>query len=289
MKSLFLITCLFISVHGFTQTSKSDKNGNPVFNSVTLLEETVKDFKLSTNYYTLKNNLENKGSSVYVSDAPTLEQIANAAVNLPSDFFIISRGQEMVNLIIIINKPSRLVIALNPASGKRTEYDCSLKGDITESRANEIIKEKFDPAAKIEKGQLFFNNQKISIIPNDEIKRMILKLIAKNKLSEGEPSNLKVRSAEELRSYILKESKEGGKLDFFTPIKGKEYDGLQIKPGIYSTNISLALYKWGSANFDLGVNTVDDAFSIFEEFKGKAINQREKEYIKMGFGKALEK
>ena len=114
-------------------------------------------------------------------------------------------------------------------------------------------------------------------------------LIAKEKLSNSDPSNMKILSKEELRTLILKETKEGGKLDFFTPIKGKEYDGVQIKPGRLSTNLGVALYKWGRSNFDLGVNTLEDALSIFAEFKGRQLNQREKEYIKLGFEKGLEK
>jgi hypothetical protein len=37
----------------------------------------------------------------------------------------------------------------------------------------------------------------------------------------------------------------------------------------------------------LGINTVEDALQIFAEFKGRALNQREKDYIKLGFEEAL--
>ena len=37
---------------------------------------------------------------------------------------------------------------------------------------------------------------------------------------------------QELKKQILTETKEGGKLDFFTPIKGHEYDGVQSKARI---------------------------------------------------------
>lgn len=286
MKKIFTIALLFIATYSFSQT---DHNGNPVFNSVSTNEETIQDFKFISNYYTLKNNIENKGSSVYVSDNPTLTEISIAATMLPSDFFLITKGQSIVSMIMIINQPSRKFIIINPASGEQSEFNCSIKGEITENRANEIIKENYDPKAKIDGSKLYFNDNKFKIISNKEIKKNVIELIEKQKLNIGDASSVKILSKEELRTYILTQTKEGGEFDFFTPIKGKEYDGVQIKPGLFSTNIGVALYKWGRANFDLGVNTVDDAFFIFAEFKGRELNQREKDYIKKGFGKELEK
>jgi len=92
----------------------------------------------------------------------------------------------------------------------------------------------------------------------------------------------------ELRKQLLAETKKGGKLDFFTPIKGKEYEGVQIKPGLISTNLGIALYKWGRAIADSGVNIVDDAISIFTEFKGRPLNPIETGYISKGFFKELD-
>jgi hypothetical protein len=87
----------------------------------------------------------------------------------------------------------------------------------------------------------------------------------------------------EIKSFILAETKQGGKLDFFTEIKGKEYNASQVKPGLFMTNIEMALYKWGKANFDLGIENVETALKIFGEFKGKDLNRREKDLIPMGY------
>jgi hypothetical protein len=91
----------------------------------------------------------------------------------------------------------------------------------------------------------------------------------------------------EIKSFILAETKQGGKLDFFTEIKGKEYNASQVKHGLFMTNIEMALYKWGKANFDLGIENVETALKIFEEFKGKDLNRREKDLIPMGYTKNL--
>ncbi len=286
MKQILATVLMLIATYGSSQT---DHNGNPVFNSISTAEEVVKDFRLISNYYTLKNNIENRGSSVYISDKPTLQEMSNAATMLPSDFFVIMKGQSIVNMIILVNQPSKKFLVHNPNTGKQNSFDCSIKGDITENRANEIIRENYDPKAKIDGNKFYFNDGQLKIISNKLIRAKVLELIEKQKLGIGDTSGIKILSREEVRAHILVQTKEGGELDFFTPIKGKEYDGVQIKPGLFTTNLGVALYKWGRSNFDLGVNTVEDALSIFAEFKGRELNQREKDYIKRGFHKELEK
>ena len=286
MNKFLTFLFLLLTTQIFSQT---DPKGNPVFNSVSINEETVNGFQFLSNYYTLKNNIENKTSAVYISTNPTLDEIENAAINLPSDFFVIMKKQSVLNMILIRNTPEREFIVVNPTTGNQQEFPCSMRGDITENRADEIIKENYDPKAKIKDDELFFNNKKLRIISNTEIKKNVLKLIGKQKLAIGDSANVKLLSKDELKKIVLTESKEGGKLDFFTEIKGHEYDGVQIKPGLFTTKLAIALYQWGRANFDLGVNTVEDALEFWVELKGRQANEREKVYITQGFNKELEK
>lgn len=186
MKKIITLLLVLVSTQFFSQT---DRNGNPVFNSISTNEETINDFKLISNYYTLKNNIENKGSSVYVSDNPTLDQIESRATILPSDFFLIIKNQTLLNMVMILSKPSRIYFVLNPATKKQERFPCLISGDITENRANEIIKEKYDPKAKIEGNKLYFNTKVLTIISNKEIKEAILNLIETQKLSIGENHN----------------------------------------------------------------------------------------------------
>ncbi len=122
---------LFLLVAGqvFSQT---DNDVNPVFNSITLKEDTLSNYHLLSNYYTLSNNIDNKNSSVYISDKPSLDDIENAAINLSSDFFVIMKNQSLVNLILIRNNPAREYFVINP-TGEQKEYPCKIKGDITEN------------------------------------------------------------------------------------------------------------------------------------------------------------
>ena len=285
-KITILIISVLLSGQVFGQT---DGNGNPVFNSISTNEKLIEGFTLIENYYTLKNNIDNKLSSVFISETPTLDQIENAALNLPSSFYLLLKERKMVLMMLLQNEPEREFLTIITKTNQQLTYPCSLIGNITENRANEIVKENFDPNAKIENGVLTFNGKEFSIITNKEIEEAVWKLIKKEKLDKKKPSDIILPSKNELKSYILSESKRGGSLDFFTEIEGKEYDAVQIRQGVFTTKLSVALYMWGRACFDIGVNTLDDVYEIFSEFKSNAINERDKEYIKKGFNKEWEK
>lgn len=267
---------------------QNDNNGNPVFNSVSTGEKEFKKCLLISNYYTLNNNIENKLSSVFISETPSLGEIEKAATELASDFFILTKESNMVAMIMLQEQPKRGFMTVIMNSNKQDFYSCNLKGDITENRATEILNEKYDSTSTIEKGILTFNKKEFKIISNEDIENAILELIEKKKLHKKTPTEIVLPSQNQLKEYIIEESKEGNQLDFFTEIKGHENDGIQVKPGVFSTKLGIALYKWGRACFDIGVNTVEDAYGIFAEVKGRELNRKEKDYIKLGFYKELE-
>jgi hypothetical protein len=285
MIKYLLALFLFTSLQLFSQI---DKHGNPIFNSIATGEETIGDFQLLSNYYTLKNNLENKGSSVYISENPTLDEIEYAAQNLPSDFFLIVRDKSILSMVMLLNKPTKQYFVVNPTTGEQQLFSCSIEGDISENRANEIVDGKYDSKAKIKGNVLHFNKKKLKIISNKDINEGIKKLIQQKKLTIVDSENFKILTKEDLREIVLRESKEGGKFDFFTEIKEKEFDAVQIKPGVFTTNLSVALYKWGRANYELGTNTLEEAMEFWKEIKDREPNEREAEYIKMGYNKEWE-
>lgn len=89
----------------------------------------------------------------------------------------------------------------------------------------------------------------------------------------------------EIKTLIIKETQTNGKLDFFTPIKGKEYDGYQIKPGLYASYREMALYNWAKSVKDLGI---EELYTLYSEARKKEINSLEKDLLKMGVHKELE-
>ena len=285
-KAIQILIFVLINIQAFAQ---SDKNENPVFNSISTNEIELKNCLLISNYYTLENNIENTLSSVFISESPSLNEIEKAATSLASDFFVLTKESKIIAMIILQEQPKRDFMSILIKSNKQSFHSCNLKGDMTENRANEIITEQYDSTARIEQGILYFNNKQFEIISNDEIQKAVLAIIEKNKLHKKTPSNISLLSKNQIKALVLEESKEGGSFDFFTEIKGKEYKAIQVKPGVFSTNSGIALYKWGRACFEVGVNTVEDAYAIFAKFKGRALNTREKAYIKLGFYKELEK
>lgn len=287
-KKIFFICVLNVLFAGqlFAQVNK---NGNPVFNSISTGERTLGKLLLVSNYYTLNNNIDNKSSSVFISENPTLAEIENAAINLPSDYYALTKDNKIVAMIMLRNDPERQFTVITIADNSSFTLPCELIGDITENRANELIREKYDPASFVDNGILTFNNKKLKIITGAEIEGAVVTIIEKQKLKTKKPSNITVLPQKDVRTLILSQTQENGKLDFFTPIKGKEYNSVQVKPGVYTSLISMALYMWGKACFELGVNTIDDAFDIFSEYKNRELNPMEKEMIKAGFDKKLEK
>lgn len=268
---------------------QTDHNGNPVFNSIRMADTVLGEYELVSSYYTMKNNLEDSRSSVYIADNPSLDQVESAALKLGAEFFILTKKQFQVALIFLRFEPNREFMSIAMASNKEAINSCKLEGDITENRANELIKENYDSKAKIKKGYLKFNKNTYKIISNKDIIAAVIDLIEKEKLDEEEATQSFMPNKQDYEVFILEESKEGGKLDFFTEIKGKENDGIQIKQGLFTTLQGVALYKWGRACFDIGVNTVEDVYEVYGKFKGKVPTQRDKDYLKRGFYRELEK
>src|ERR1700730_18281462 len=146
MKQFLIIIFILISTLSYSQI---DHKGNPVFNSIQAGEDTISDFNLISNYYPLKTNIENKSTAVFISENPTLDEVLDAATKLPSDFFLIMKGQNVIKMILINNFPTKYFFVINPNTRKGEKYKSPLKGDITENRANDLIKEKYDTTAYI--------------------------------------------------------------------------------------------------------------------------------------------
>lgn len=286
MKKNLIILFLTTTISVFSQT---DKNGNPVFNSHKIEEiQLKKDYKLILNYYTLKNNIENPLTSVFISKKPSSEEIINSATKLMSYNFILLKGQNIVDLIAINEIPNREYNILNQKTGESKVIKSEIKGEISENRALEIIENKYDKSAKIENGVLKFNGKTYVVYTKESLINEVKGLIKKHKLLKDKVSDILIPTKEQMESYIIEQTKKGGKLDFFTEIKGKEYNGVQIKPGVITTLEGIAFYKWGRANYDIGVNTFKDAIEIYSKIKGKKLNVKEKTYIESGFNKKWE-
>lgn len=277
--ALFLLTVCILTI-AFGQT---DKHGKPVFNSELISEEKLDGFELTSSYYTIGNNIANKGSSVYVSDKPTLTDYLKFARELPSNFFIIHHGQRVMVMIMLIPKVDGSNTTLsynivNPNNGKSMQTPCNVWGEISEKRAEELLKLKVDTAAKIidlpnnDKG-LLFNGIAYRIQPYDKLKAEVI-AIAKQLTTPEEEIKDPIE-------YIKKET-ICGKLDF-NKVLEKETQALFLYDGVAYNKKDFAIYLWGKKVKMLGVGSSKKATKLWEEINNRTLTDPEKKALVSGF------
>ncbi|HTD42346.1 MAG TPA: hypothetical protein VK671_17065 [Mucilaginibacter sp.] len=98
-----------------------------------------------------------------------------------------------------------------------------------------------------------------------------------------------VKLTGQVRNDIIKASKNNGKLDYWTPIKGHEFEGEKIEDDFYASKEDAALIKWTYNLMTSGFKNKADIISLYEELKGRKISNSELTYIDYGYRKALEK
>jgi hypothetical protein len=93
----------------------------------------------------------------------------------------------------------------------------------------------------------------------------------------------------QVRSEIIKESKNNEKLDYWTPIKGHEFDGERIEHDFYVSKEDAALIKWTYQLTITGIKNKNDIISLYEQLKGHKASSSELNYIDYGYHKAIDK
>jgi hypothetical protein len=283
------ITLIFLSVIILTNSyGQTDKNGNPVFNNEIITDEKLDGFELTSSYYTIDNNISNRGSSVYVSDKPTLTEYIKFARELPSNFFIIHQGQSVMLMIMLIPKiegsnTSLSFNIINPKNGKSMQTSCNVWGEISEKRADELLKLKADSNAKIinmpNNGKaLLFNKIAYRIQPYDKLKEEIIE-IAKQIITPEEEIKDPIE-------YIKKES-IGGKLDF-NKLLEKETQILFLYEEIAYNKKDFAIFLWGKKIKMLGISSSKKATILWEEINNRTLTTPEKKALLNGFNSKTE-
>lgn len=281
MKKIALI--LFAVITQTTAYGQTDKNGNPVFNSDVISEEKLEGFELTSSYYTIENNISNKGSSVYVSEKPTLTEYLKFARELPANFFIIHKGQYLMFFILLLpnvegSNTNLSYNIINPNNGKSIQKACNVWGEISEKRADELLKLKVDTAAKIidlpnnGKG-LLFNGIAYRIQPYDKLKAEVIEVAMQLTTTKEE-----IKDSVE---YIKKET-IGGKLDF-NKVLEKEKQALFLYDGVAYNKKDFAIYLWGKNVKMLGVSSSKKAKKLWEEINNRTLTAPEKKALVSGF------
>ena len=185
---LFFFLCFF-SQYGITQ---SDIYSNHGLHSIVLKSDTLRDCIVYTNYYTIHNNIDNKNSSIYISQNPSLDELINFACIKPSYFFIVITGHTVSHTIVM--KPridnKQMVysyIIVNSNSGNEIEIASKTSGDIAELRSAELILNAYDKGTKaLQNGAekfLFWGGKYYSIQSFQSVKEEVMNIISKYNLS----------------------------------------------------------------------------------------------------------
>jgi len=282
MKKLLIILFTFFSI---SQTfGQTDRNGNPIFNNETISEEKFDGFELTSSYYNIKDNISNKQSSVYISDNPTLNDYLKFSRDLPSNFFTVHKGQNLIVGIVVLqrNTGSKTTFSyniVNPTIGKSIEVPCSVFGEICEKRVEELEKLKVDTSATkltMPSGTLYvYNGIAYHIQPYDKLKAEVIELA--KQIVNGANEKEEIKNPIE---YIKKET-IGGELDFNKVLEDNH--SLLVYDGIAYNKKDFAIFLWGKKVKMLGINSTKKATRLWEEINNRTLTEPEKKALIKGY------
>jgi hypothetical protein len=278
MKRILLIITIVLFLTSPKLFSQTDKNGNPIFNSLNIEKIKFENIEIVSNYYTIKDNIDNQSSSVFINEKPTSEDLINFSTKLPSYFFIIADKGNVLGMAMLIPKiedDSFFYNIVIPSENSNFQIPSQLKGKITEHRAKEILNIK-NAKAKIKKTILKYDDKNFEILQYDkiiaELKNIVLAKITTEK-------NVEKDSIEE---YIKIESKEGGKLDFKNTVE--KYDGAIVAfDGIMYNKKDFTILMWGASVNKIGIKDFAKTQALWEEIYNRKLTEPELKALKKGF------
>lgn len=272
--SIFIFLVFFTSSNLYSQI---DKNGNPIFNSEKIENFNLDNYDFISSYYTIKNNINNKQSSVFISETPSLDDYVNFSTKLPSYYFmIVDKGnvQAMMMLIPKNEDNSFFYNIVIPSKNQNFQIPSNLNGQITENRAKELINIKNNDF-KIINNVLNFNNKKFQILLYKDVIGEAMK-VAKEKILNDQSEKI-----DNIEEYIQTESK-GGKFDFKNVVD--KYEGAFINfDGILYNKKDFAILMWGAAVKNSGITELNKVQSLWEKINERKLTEPELKALKKGF------
>ena len=257
-----------------------DKNGSPISITKELKNYDFEDFTLIVEYYPIRDNIDNKNSSLYFYESPTKDNYLFWAQNMFSYQFTVKK-EGNIYLNVTLNQKNRegesefFYNISSPRIGYYKTIPCTIKGDITEQRANELVINQYDKEAKIYTKDSVkycqFNDSELIIQPFLDIEKEVLSIIQKYKLRNE--NNIEINDTIE---YIKNET-IGGRLDFEKFMIGYGSMDAEYKTHLYSMKM------WGYAVKELGVKNYEKAIELWEEIHNTKLTANEIIAIKNGF------
>ncbi|WP_121459949.1 hypothetical protein [Chryseobacterium defluvii] len=277
MKKQLSILIFLIFLISSKLYSQLDKNGNPIFNSEKIESFNFENVEIISSYYTIKDNIDNKQSSVFINENPSLDDYWNFSTKLPTYYFMIADKGNVKGMLMLIPKKEDDSFFYNIIIlGKNENFQVAskLKGKITENRAKELAGIKKTNAI-VNDDVLKFGNKDFQILKYHDVIEEV-KIIAKEKIidnHDNENSNIE--------EYIKTESK-GGKLDFKNTVE--KYDGAFINfEGVLYNKKDFAILMWGAAVKKNGIKELNKAKLLWQEINERELTEPELKALRKGF------
>ena len=280
MKSKFILFYILL-IYQFA-VGQVDKNGQPIQFSKQIDSSKHDNFTLKVNYISIKENLDNKKSALHIWDNPTNKNYLNWAKGITSYVFKAYINGEFyleidLNQKSIGNEEKYVYSLIKPGLGLYDTTLCTIRGEITEHRANELIENNYDKTAFIQNKENFefltFDGEELLILSYPEIKKEVLNLINSD-ISDKTFKENRIKSNP--IEYIKKESIDG-ELDFSKMLIGYGENNSDEKIYLYSIAI------WSRAVKELGITDVNKIISIWEDIHKKKARKKIKNAIIYGY------
>ncbi len=276
MKKQLLLFIFLILITSSNLYSQLDKNGNPIFNSEKIENLSFENLEIISNYYPIKDNINNKQSSVFISENPTSDEYWNFSTKLPSYYFMILDQGNISGMLILIPKEDHSFFynVIMPHTNEKFQIPSKLKGDISENRAKELSGIEKTKAI-INNGVLKFNNKDFKIVRyNDVIEEV--KSITKEKII-GNPAS----ETSNIEEYIKTESK-GGKLDFKNTVEKNNGAFINFEGVIYNQK-DFTILMWGAAVKQIGITELKKAQLLWQKINERNLTEPELKALQKGF------
>jgi hypothetical protein len=174
-KTLIMIIGIALFAIGCGRSIPRDKHGNPIFNSRPVFSFDLTNCSVDVHYYTITNNIADRGSVFFVADKPTAEQVMRFATETPAFFFIIHSNHVVRALITLEQHPredrkQRYAFRIIRDPKKPSNLvPLAYVQDIPDLRAYEIKYGPWDPKSELVKNgresTLIFNGRTYSMLP----------------------------------------------------------------------------------------------------------------------------
>ncbi|WP_080776856.1 hypothetical protein [Chryseobacterium phocaeense] len=277
MKRQLFIFIFSIFLTGSNLYAQLDKNGNPIFNSEKIENFTLENVEIISSYYTIKDNIDNKQSSVFINENPTSDDYWNFSSKLPSYYFMIADKGNVKGMLMLIPKnedDSFFYNVVIPSKNESFQIPSKLKGKITETRAKELADIKKNKAI-INDGVLKLNNKDFKILKYSDVIEEVKNIVKEKFINNHNNEN------SDLENYIKTESK-GGKLDFKNTVE--KYEGAFINyDGILYNKKDFAILMWAAAVKKTGITEINKAQSLWQEINERDLTEPELKALRKGF------